>query len=470
MAVAFELSVFWWFVRAIEAYTGTPPLVGGALLVLLAPILQPQVWALALARWVMRRRGAATVPVALASACAWVAAEWVFPKLFDDSLGYALWPWSRVRQAADVAGVPGLTFALLLGNECTLAAARGLRTGSLRRAAVPAVMLVALIGSLAGYGAVRERALAGGAREEALAVGVVQADITRYGPMAARLGTGGAVETILGAHVLLSRKLLRRGPLELLVWPETVYPTTFGTPKSAAGAAFDEAIAAFVAQSGVPLVFGAYDVEGGAEFNAAVFLDPPHGRSLAFETYRKASLFPLTERVPAFLGGPRVRRWLPWLGTWTPGRGGEVITVALSDGRHIPVVPLICYDALSPPLVLAAVRAGGQMIVTLSNDAWFGHGPAAWLHLVAAAFRSIETRRPQVRATNTGISAVIDPRGAIVEMAGVGRRAVLASTVMPEAYASTPVLRFGLWLGPLAFVTASVLVLAAWLRRAPRRL
>jgi apolipoprotein N-acyltransferase len=94
------------------------------------------------------------------------------------------------------------------------------------------------------------------------------------------------------------------------VWPETVYPTTFGTPKSAAGAAFDEAIAAFVAQSGVPLVFGAYDVEAGAEFNAAVFLDPPRGRSLEFETYRKAALFPLTERVPAFLGSPRVRRWL----------------------------------------------------------------------------------------------------------------------------------------------------------------
>src|SRR4029450_11505801 len=118
----------------------------------------------------------------------------------------------------------------------------------------------------------------------------VQADITRYGPMAARLGTGGAVETILGPRVPPSRKLLRRGPLDLLVWPETVYPTTFGTPKSAAGAAFDEAIPAFVAQSGFPLVFGASDVEGGPDFNAAVFLDPPQGRSLAFETYRKASL------------------------------------------------------------------------------------------------------------------------------------------------------------------------------------
>jgi apolipoprotein N-acyltransferase len=101
------------------------------------------------------------------------------------------------------------------------------------------------------------------------------------------------------------------------------------------------------------------------------------------------------------------------------------------------------------------------MIVTLSNDAWFGQGPAAWLHLVGAAFRSIETRRPQVRATNTGISAVIDPAGAIVEMAGVGRRAVLASTVTPEAQAIPPVLRFGLWLGPLAFGAGIVLVLAA---------
>jgi apolipoprotein N-acyltransferase len=465
MATAVELAMFGWFAKAVEAYTRTPQAVGLVLLAVFGPLLQPQIVTSALARWLVRRRGAGALRIALTTTCAWIATEWLCPKLFDDTIGYALWPAPWLRQGADVAGVPGLTLVLLLGNECVLAAVRAVTTGRPRRMLAPAAAFGALVLALAGYGAARERQVASARHGDVVHVGIVQADISRYGRMAARHGTGGAVETILDAYVLLSRKLLRRAPLDLLVWPETVYPTTFGTPKSAGGAAFDRAIATFVVGSGVPLVFGAYDAAAGAEFNAAVFLEPPHGGPLEFETYRKASLFPLTERVPPWLEG--TRRWLPWLGTWTPGSGGEVVVITLADGRRLPVAPLICYDALAPGQVRAAVRSGAQVIVTLSNDAWFGDGPAAWLHLVGAAFRSIETRRPQVRSTNTGISAMIDAGGSIVVQAGVGTRAVLAADVSPEAHATTPVLRFGFWLGPLALAgVAALLTGARW--HAPR--
>src|SRR5262249_57586289 len=110
---------------------------------------------------------------------------------------------------------------------------------------------------------------------------------------------------------------------------------------------------------------------------------------------------------------------------------------------------LIGYDALAPALARNAVRSGAELIVTLSNDGWFGSGPAPWLHLVGAAFRSVETRRPQVRATNTGISAVIDAQGGILTRTDTDERAVLAATVMPVAYRSTLVLRSGDWLPPL---------------------
>jgi apolipoprotein N-acyltransferase len=465
MATAVELAMFGWFARAIEAYTRTPQVVGLVLLAVFAPLLQPQIVTCALARWLARRRGAGALQVALTTACAWIATEWLCPKLFDDTIGYALWPAAWLRQGADVAGVPGLTLVLLLGNECVLAAMRAVAAGVPRRVLAPALAFGGLMLALAGYGAARERQHANTADGDVVRVGIVQGDISRYGRMAAQHGTGGAVEAILDAHVLLSRKLLRRGPLDLLVWPETVYPTTFGTPKSAGGAAYDRAIATFVAGIGVPLVFGAYDTADGAEFNAAVFLGPPRGGRLEFETYRKASLFPLTERVPAWLEG--TRPWLPWLGTWTPGSGGEVVTITLADGRRLPVAPLICYDALAPGQVRAAVRSGAQMILTLSNDAWFGDGPAAWLHLVGAAFRSIETRRPQVRSTNTGISAVIDAGGSIVVQAGVGTRAVLAAAISPQARATTLVLRWGFWLGPLALAgVAALLTLPRW--HAPR--
>ena len=125
----------------------------------------------------------------------------------------------------------------------------------------------------------------------------------------------------------------------------------------------------------MPLVFGAYDVEDGHEFNAAVFLEPPtrpEGRSgqATFESYRKARLFPFTEHVPAALDSAWLRGWLPWLGTWTPGPGPRVVPVALGDGRTLRVAPLICYDALDPAMVRAAVSQGADVIVTLSNDSW----------------------------------------------------------------------------------------------------
>src|SRR5262249_1318177 len=162
--------------------------------------------------------------------------------------------------------------------------------------------------------------------------------------------------------------------VDLLVWPETVYPTTFGSPKSEDGAAFDRAIAGFVATHDVPLVFGSYDTDAGAEFNAAVFLPPSRDERLAFDVYRKAALFPLTERVQRVREGATVGRGLPGGDTWSRGEGGRVVPLRLAGGAPVSIAPLICYDVLDPRLALAAARRGAELILTLSNDSWFAAG------------------------------------------------------------------------------------------------
>ena len=490
MSVAFELAVFGWFASAIQTYTGAPVALAWLVLLLAAPLLQPQLVAFALARHLARRGATGATGLwrtALVGAGVYVGTEWAIPKLFADTLGYGLYPSVWMRQAADVAGVHGLTFALVVANECMLAVARAMvgdaPVGSelqrvvaaeayasgrakLRGVLAPAGCVAVLVVLLLAYGAFRCRQLAGDDRRAgAFTAGVVQADISRYDRLAAELGKFDAVRMILDTHFALSAELLRRADLDLLVWPETVYPTTFGSPKSEDGAAFDREIGSFVASAGVPLVFGAYDVEGQDEFNAAIFLGPSADGRLTFETYRKASLFPLTERVPALLESDLVRGWLPWLGTWRPGRGPQVVTLRLRDGRTLRIVPLICYDVLDPDLVLAAVRRGAEMIVTLSNDSWFASGAGPRLHLVGAAFRSIETRRPQVRATNTGISAVIDPTGEFLAIAGVAERATLAATVIPDGSTTTVLLVWGDWLGPSALACGVALLAAPLVRR-----
>jgi apolipoprotein N-acyltransferase len=133
----------------------------------------------------------------------------------------------------------------------------------------------------------------------------VQADISRYGELARDLGTYDAVRGILDAHFALSGQALSQAPVDLLVWPETVYPTTFGTPKTEAGAALDREIAGFVAGSRVPLIFGAYDVDGEGEFNAAVFLEPGRRFTRVISRYRRVRLTRARARLA------RVRTWAP---------------------------------------------------------------------------------------------------------------------------------------------------------------
>jgi apolipoprotein N-acyltransferase len=119
------------------------------------------------------------------------------------------------------------------------------------------------------------------------------------------------------------------------------------------------------------------------------------------------------------------------------------------------VAPLICLDAVDPSLAIAAVRDGAEAIVTLSNDGWFSGGNGPRLHLVVSAFRSLETRRPQLRATNTGISAVFSPTGEMSAMAAVGERAWLTAEVRPSN-ATSLMLAWGDWFGPAALVAGLI--------------
>ena len=144
------------------------------------------------------------------------------------------------------------------------------------------------------------------------------------------------------------------------------------------------------------------------------------------------------------------------------------MTLGLADGRRIRVAPLICYDAVDARNAARAVRDGAELIMTLSNDSWLAGGDGARLHFLVSVFRSIETRRPQVRATTTGISAVITPGGDVVASAAVHERAGLVASVTPVRGVLPLAVRWGDWLGPVGLVIAALLLLAPRPARAAR--
>ncbi|MES2857988.1 MAG: apolipoprotein N-acyltransferase, partial [Pseudomonadota bacterium] len=464
MSVAMMLAVFSWFGVAIGEFTGIGTASGVLLLLMLAPLLQPQLLVFAGLRVLAGRRYGHAMR-AVAAGAAWVAAEWALPDLLGDTLGHGLFPAALLRQAADLGGVAGLTLALLLVNEAVAAAlARRARPGKrLLRPLAVALLVPAL---MAGYGALRLHQLAALERAQPatpLRVGVVQANITGYERLREQVGAYAVVRRVLDTHYAMSRELLDAGQVDALLWSETVYPTTFGQPKSDGGAELDAELAGFVRASAVPLVFGTYDRDASGEYNSAAFLE---ASGALLGQYRKARPFPLTEYVPAWLDGPLLRRWLPWAGTWRAGDGARVFPLRLADGREIPVVPLICLDDTDPRLAIDGARLGAQAILGMSNDSWFTRHPVgARLHLAVAGFRSIETRLPQMRATANGISASIDATGSVLAQTAMDQRAVLVGDVAARAPLPTLMVKWGDWVGPVALVGLLLLGLVPVLRR-----
>jgi apolipoprotein N-acyltransferase len=477
MSLGFVVAAFTWFPAAIEDYTGASWPAAVALTLVLAPALEPQFVALALARHLARRapRGARWWRTAVVGAGAYVGTEWAWPKLLADTLGHPLYASAHLRQAADLAGAHGLTFALVVANECVVAVLRAFHDrrhpgsvptrSSTRSVAEPASCFVLLVAGLTAYGGLRLAQLERHHAGDRIEVATVQANIAQYDRLRAEVGTFEAVRRILEAHFALSGEALGRERLDMLVWPETVYPTTFGSPKSAEGADFDRAITAFVADRRVPLLLGAYAAEGAKEFNAAVLLQPGLDGRVVSETYRKTRLFPFTERLPWPFDSDRVRRWMPWAGTWTPGTGPRVLAVEMPGRRPLRIAPLICYDAVDPAFGVAAARQGAELLVTLSNDSWFAYPGVQRLILIVSAFRSIETRLPQLRSTPTGMSALIDETGALLQAIDAGKRGVLVGRLQPAHRPWTLMLAWGNWLPPAAAAGSLVLLLAGYRRR-----
>ncbi|MGZ5846931.1 MAG: apolipoprotein N-acyltransferase, partial [Ramlibacter sp.] len=459
MSVAYMAAAFAWFGIAIGSYTQLGSAAGLSVLLLAAPLLQPQVLAFALVRHAVGRRH---VPVlrAFAGAAAWVATEWLVPRLLGDTFGYGLYPSRLLRQAADVGGVAGLTVLLLLANEGVAAAVARRRAGW-RALALPLALAALVPLLLAGYGLAALSAPP--AAGTPLRMGLVQSNIVDYERLRRDRGAGAVVREVLDTHYAMSYDAVERQHADAVLWSETVYPTTFGHPKSEAGAELDREILEIVNAAGVPFVFGTYDRDAAGEYNAAAFVAPGTGL-LGF--YRKARPFPLTEYVPAWLDGQALRRWLPWVGTWRPGTGARVFPLRLRDGREIPVLPLICLDDVDSGLAIDGARLGGQAIVTLSNDAWFTAAPqGARLHLAAAAFRSIETRLPQFRATTNGDSAVIDATGTVIAASRMGERTLVIGEVPVREAPRTLMLAWGDWVGRAAAVFLVLLAVAAASRR-----
>ncbi|MEW5773170.1 MAG: apolipoprotein N-acyltransferase, partial [Thermodesulfobacteriota bacterium] len=243
-----------------------------------------------------------------------------------------------------------------------------------------------------------------------------------------------------------------RAGADLLIWPETAMPFFFQDP-----APLSLLVRAQVRAMGAPLLAGspAYTRELGARdyvLHNRAFLINSSGITLGH--YDKEHLVPFGEYVPlsGLLGF--LPKLVQGIGEFAPGRDQPALVLG-----NLALGVLICYETIFPELAQDRVEHGANLLVNISNDAWFGRSSAPLQHLHLSVLRAVEQNRWMARATNTGISALIDPRGRILERTGLFATTSLAGRVDLVAE-TTPFHRWRTWVDA-GLALAALLPLAA---------
>lgn len=326
------------------------------------------------------------------------------------NLGYSqshnLW----FSQLASLGGVYGLAFCVALVNGALY---ESLRARLWKERPFPSVLAavaaaVLLLGHL--FGALRvQRWDQAHASHERLRVAVVQGNIDRR---FARTEPSYA-PTVLRAYAPPTRAADAAGA-DLIVWPEASFPLVLDKDlRTLTGLGLPRLSSRAHLLLGVDLMDPA-DLERGNE-NATFLVTPGLG---ILHKYVKHHLVPFGEYIPFGLDRHLPLRPLVQA-TYVPGSSLQPAPLP-TPSAQARVGVLICYDAIFPEISREYARQGAEVLINLSNDAWFGFSAGPFQFLRIAALRSIEVGRPMARAANTGISAFIDPLGRIHQATPVG--------------------------------------------------
>ena len=198
--------------------------------------------------------------------------------------------------------------------------------------------------------------------------------------------------------------LVGGGPVDLLVWPESLAGTGWREEPE-----LQAAIQAVRRMGARALLTGSLDVRGPETFNCAILFQGPEGRPA--EVYDKTHLVVMGEYVPLAGVFPWLRKLVPPGGDLTAGKISGLLSL---ESPSVRLAPLICFEDAVPRVVRRAAQKLPHLLVNLTNDAWFGASAGSRQHLENARLRAVETRLPLLRATNDGVTALISPRGVIL--------------------------------------------------------
>jgi apolipoprotein N-acyltransferase len=380
-----------------------------------------------MAWWIFRRLSSPWRNISLAAT--WTLIEWLRTQgsvaMPWALIGYTQYRYLPVVQIADVVGVYGISFVLVL---CNAALAEWLhsRPGIIkssefndRQARVllfPAIAIAIML----TYGAYSLTHSYGGKR-------------IRLALMQPNLGTQRTVVRAPEEELRLYRSMVERvisWRPTLVIWPESAAPGD-ATRDAEVRRAF----------AGMAQLSRAYHLTGadrrdeqGRSYTSAVLFSP---EGSLVDWYDKVSLVPFGEWTPA-------RRWLPFGDFFhfpedtTPGQRQAPLLAG-----PIKMCVLICYETVFPALSRKGVELGANLLVCITNDSWAGESAVVPQHIAMSALRAIETRRCLATAATTGMTALVDPTGQITAIPPYRQETLIVNAHLREGL--TPYVRWGDW-------------------------
>jgi apolipoprotein N-acyltransferase len=396
------LALLYWIPPVLSRYGGVSAAGAWGLYAIMLAVLSLYPAAVcALTRYCMNRGGAGFI---LGFAPAWICLEFVrgefpvggFPWLL---LGYSQTGWLRVIQIADLTGVHGVSFLIAWMNAALMYCC--LRRGCRWRLAPLAFGAIALTGAIF-YGGAALRRWDGVKPQQRAAL--LQGNLSIDEPESALR------QKYQQGYVAMAESL---GPgADLLLLPEAPSPAIYQRDGS-----YRETMKDLARRFPLGMVFNNvcfHDIDGQERFfNCAYYLD---GKGIEMGRYDKIHLVPFGEYVPwqkLFVFSETISKDV---GNFWPG--SEFSAFSMNGHR---VNTIICFEAIFPDLVRRFVREGSELMINLTNDAWYGDTAAPYQHLAMARWRAVENRRYLLRAANSGITAIVAPSGRLQAETGILR-------------------------------------------------
>ena len=357
-------------------------------------------------------KSANNLVLAFLLAAAWTTQEWLRGWVFSgwgwNGLGVALhgnWP---LIQIAEFTGIAGLSFMVAFANVILLTTVRRLILEASTHTTRPHFDLTLTMAAIVGVLTFGLRAGQVSPATKPLRIAAVQSNVPQHQKFDPQFTI-----KIFDEFQRLSEIALRsKPPPDLLIWPESSMPGPVLAEQESNKFVMDLA-----ASAESDLLLGTIDEDNLGVYNAALLISDGGER---VQVYRKVHLVPFGEYVPGRHSVPLLARIV---GDQVPGdfKPGNEFTVLSLTNSDVQVAPLICFEdtigELARRFVLPSETSpGANLLVDITNDGWFLRSAGSHHHLANAIFRCVETRRPMVRAANTGVTCFINEFGRVTQV------------------------------------------------------